>query len=94
MQEHVPKRLQKCRKQTMKFKKGQYGVFRITGKKSNEDYSYGGAFNTSQKNKTGSITIKMELLQIKKVFYTFLPTPVINVQLYKSITYCFCCYMV
>ncbi len=36
------------------------GVFQITGKNSNEDYSYGGAFNTSAKNKTGSITIKME----------------------------------
>lgn len=41
-------------------KKANMGVFQITGKNSNEDYSYGGAFNTSQKNKTGSITIKME----------------------------------
>ena len=41
-------------------KKATMGVFQITGKNSNEDYSYGGAFNTSEKNKTGSITIRME----------------------------------
>jgi uncharacterized protein len=41
-------------------KKASMGVFQITGKNSNENYSYGGAFNTSEKNKTGSITIKME----------------------------------
>jgi len=41
-------------------KKATMGVFQITGKNSNEDYSYGGAFNTSNKYKTGSITIKME----------------------------------
>jgi len=36
------------------------GVFQITGQNSNEDYSYGGSFNTSSKNKTASITIKIE----------------------------------
>ena len=41
-------------------RKANMGVFQITGKNSNENYSYGGAFNTSDKNKTGSITIKME----------------------------------
>jgi hypothetical protein len=41
-------------------RKANMGVFQITGKNSNEDYSYGGAFNTSDKNKTGSITIKAE----------------------------------
>ena len=41
-------------------KKATMGIFQITGKNSNEDYSYGGAFNTSNKFKTGSITIKME----------------------------------
>jgi uncharacterized protein len=41
-------------------RKASMGVFQITGKNSNEDYSYGGAFNTSDKNKTGSITIRME----------------------------------
>ncbi|MBS7564150.1 SIMPL domain-containing protein [Mucilaginibacter sp. Bleaf8] len=43
-----------------KLKKATMGVFQITGKNSNEDYSYGGAFNTSNRYKTGSITIKME----------------------------------
>jgi len=36
------------------------GVFQITGKNSDEDFSYGGAFNTSSKNKTASITIRTE----------------------------------
>jgi hypothetical protein len=36
------------------------GVFQITGLNSNEDYSYGGALNTSSRNKTASITIRME----------------------------------
>lgn len=36
------------------------GVFQITGKNSNEDFSYGGAFNTSSRNKTASITIRTE----------------------------------
>jgi hypothetical protein len=43
-----------------KLKKATMGIFQITGKNSNEDYSYGGAFNTASNNKTGSITIKME----------------------------------
>lgn len=43
-----------------KLKKANLGVFQITGKNSNEDYSYGGTFNTSSKSKTGSITIRME----------------------------------
>ncbi len=41
-------------------KNANMGVFQITGKNSNEDYSYGGAFNTSSKNKTASITLKTE----------------------------------
>lgn len=36
------------------------GVFQITGQNSDEDYSYGGAFNTSSKFKTASITIRTE----------------------------------
>ncbi|MCY1534246.1 hypothetical protein D9M68_696090 [compost metagenome] len=36
------------------------GVFQITGQNSNEDFSYGGTFNTSSKNKTASITIHTE----------------------------------
>jgi uncharacterized protein len=43
-----------------KIKKAMMGVFQITGKNSNEDYSYGGAFNTSSKNKTASITTKID----------------------------------
>jgi hypothetical protein len=41
-------------------KKASMGVFQITGQNENEDYSYGGAFNTSSINKTGTITVKME----------------------------------
>ncbi|MEO6813626.1 MAG: SIMPL domain-containing protein [Ginsengibacter sp.] len=43
-----------------KLKKANLGVFQITGKNSDEDFSYGGTFNTSSRNKTGSITIRME----------------------------------
>jgi len=43
-----------------KIKKATMGVFQITGQNSNEDYSYGGAFNTSSKNKTASITVKID----------------------------------
>ena len=41
-------------------RKSVMGVFQITGKNSNEEYSYGGSYNTSDKNKTASITIRME----------------------------------
>ena len=43
-------------------KKATMGVFQITGKNANEDYSYGGAFNTSSKLKTASITLKVDYL--------------------------------
>jgi hypothetical protein len=36
------------------------GIFQITGQNSNEDYSWGGTFNTSSKKKTASITIKLK----------------------------------
>lgn len=36
------------------------GVFQITGQNSGEDYSWGGTFNTSDKEKTASITIKLD----------------------------------
>ncbi|MDT0608571.1 SIMPL domain-containing protein [Croceitalea rosinachiae] len=36
------------------------GVFQITGQNSGEDYSWGGSFNTASKNKTASITIRLE----------------------------------
>jgi hypothetical protein len=35
------------------------GVFQITGQNSNEEYSWGGTFNTSSKNKTATITVKL-----------------------------------
>ncbi len=41
-------------------RKANMGIFQITGKNSNEDYSYGGALNTSSKNKTASITTKID----------------------------------
>lgn len=41
-------------------KKANMGIFQITGKNSNEDYSYGGALNTSSKNKTASITTRID----------------------------------
>ncbi len=40
--------------------KSSMGIFQITGKNSNEDYTYGGSFNTSSKIKTASITVKSE----------------------------------
>lgn len=39
--------------------KATMGVFQITGRNANEDYSYGGVFNTSSKLKTASITLKV-----------------------------------
>lgn len=44
--------------------KSNMGIFQITGQNTDEDYSYGGAFNTSSINKTASITVKAEY-QIK-----------------------------
>lgn len=35
------------------------GIFQITGQNSNEDYSWGGAYNTSSKEKNASITMKL-----------------------------------
>ena len=35
------------------------GIFQITGQNSNENYSWGGTFNTSAKEKTASITMKL-----------------------------------
>lgn len=36
------------------------GIFQITGQNSKEDYSWGGTFNTSSKEKTASITMKLD----------------------------------
>jgi hypothetical protein len=35
------------------------GIFQITGQNSSEDYSWGGTFNTTSKEKTASITMKL-----------------------------------
>ncbi|MBI2794853.1 MAG: SIMPL domain-containing protein [Ignavibacteria bacterium] len=41
-------------------RRADMGIFQITAQNSSEDYSWGGAFNTSSKNKTASITVRME----------------------------------
>ena len=38
------------------------GVFQITGQNSGEEYSWGGTFNTASKEKTASITIKLDYM--------------------------------
>ena len=38
------------------------GIFQITGQNSNENYSWGGTFNTSSKKKTASITMKLDYI--------------------------------
>ena len=41
-------------------KKATMGITQITAPNSTEEYSYGGTFNTSSKDKEASITIKLE----------------------------------
>ena len=41
-------------------KKASMGVIQITAPNSNEDYSYGGTYNTASKDKEATITIKLE----------------------------------
>jgi uncharacterized protein len=41
-------------------KKANQGVFQITGQNSSEVYASGGAFNTTSKNKTATVTIKLD----------------------------------
>ena len=36
------------------------GIFQITGQNSNEDYTWGGVYNTSEKNKTASVTMSLQ----------------------------------
>jgi len=38
--------------------KSDMGVFQITGKNENEDYTYGGVFNTRSRYKTANVTVK------------------------------------
>lgn len=40
-------------------KGAEMGVFQITGQNSNEDFSWGGSFNTKAKRKTASVTVKL-----------------------------------
>lgn len=41
-------------------KYSQMGIFQIIGKNSNEDYSWGGTFNTDSREKTATITVKLQ----------------------------------
>ncbi|MFN9777630.1 MAG: SIMPL domain-containing protein, partial [Candidatus Kapaibacterium sp.] len=41
-------------------RKAEMGIFQITGQNSNDDYSWSGAFNTTSRFKTASVTVKME----------------------------------
>lgn len=41
-------------------KSADLGVFQITGQNSGEDYSWGGTYNTADKKKTASITMRLE----------------------------------
>lgn len=41
-------------------KNAQMGVFQIIAQNSNEDYSWGGSFNTSSKMKTATITMRLQ----------------------------------
>lgn len=43
-----------------KLKKASLGVFQITGKNSDEEYSYGGIFDIYNKEKTARITVRLE----------------------------------
>lgn len=39
--------------------KADLGVFQITGRNDNDDYSYGGAFNTKSREKTANVTVRL-----------------------------------
>lgn len=45
-----------------KLRNSYMGVFQIIAQNSNEEYSYGGAFNTSSKEKTATITVTADFL--------------------------------
>jgi uncharacterized protein len=42
-----------------KLRDAQMGVYQILGENSNEDFSWGGTFNTDSKNKKASVTVKL-----------------------------------
>lgn len=41
-------------------KKATMGIFQITAQNGDEDFTYGGVFNTSSKDKTATVTIRLE----------------------------------
>ncbi|MCW3122329.1 MAG: hypothetical protein JWQ38_1821 [Flavipsychrobacter sp.] len=43
-----------------KLKEANMGVFQITGQYSNETFTYSGAYNTSSKNKTANVIVRMD----------------------------------
>lgn len=43
-----------------KLKNAELGVFQIIGQNSGEDYTWGGAFNTKDKKKTASVTMRLD----------------------------------
>jgi hypothetical protein len=43
-----------------RLRKASMGVFQITGQYSDENYTYGGTLNISDKNKTARITVRLE----------------------------------
>ena len=49
----------KSKSELNELRMAKMGIFQITGQHSTEDYSWGGAFNTSSKEKTASITMKL-----------------------------------
>lgn len=46
-----------------KLVKADLGVFQITGQNDNEEYSYGGVFNTTSRSKTANITVRASFLK-------------------------------
>ena len=43
-----------------RLKNAEMGVFQIVAQNSSEDFSWSGSFNTANKKKTATITIKLE----------------------------------
>ncbi len=43
-----------------KLKQARLGVFQIVAQNSSESYTWSGAYNTSSKNKTGAVTVKLD----------------------------------
>ena len=43
-----------------KLKQSTMGIFQIVARNSSEEYSWGGSYNTSSKNKTASVTVRLQ----------------------------------